>query len=100
MTNILLFGYFILECYYSRRSPAPSPSPTIVTTPPPQNISIRNVTTPITIASPEVLLQQSRDRLTQINSPMTRTEFLQRYGQSLFNRHKYRWDGAKRGERR
>lgn len=47
-----------------------------------------------------MLLLQSQERLRRINSPMTRSEFVRQYGRSAYEKTKWRWVGAKRGERR
>jgi hypothetical protein len=112
MTNILLPGNFLLGCFHFRRSPAPSPVPLSSTlhpsapsTPPPQAvpIAIPAVTTPTTTTSADLfpdLIQRSQERMTQINAPQTRTEFKRKFGQKVFDKYKWRWDGAGKGERR
>lgn len=45
-------------------------------------------------------LTRSQEHLRNIVQPMTRTEFRQTYGHRLYRQYEWRWNGARRGERR
>ena len=92
-----------------RRSPAPSPtlSPAPATTTSPTNPvstphppSSTVPTTPTNSFDVLSLRQRSQERMAQIEAPQTRMEFKRKYGQKLYDRYKWRWHGAGKGERR
>lgn len=110
MTNILLFGIFLLDSCRHHRSLAPSPVPTSAVTPSPQIISSpqtaptiirpQQIATPTPSAHVASFMARSAERRAQQQQKMTRSEFLKKYGQTSYNIWKWRWNGAKRGERR
>jgi hypothetical protein len=45
-------------------------------------------------------MARSEERQTRLQRPMTRTECIRIYGRQSYENWKWRWNGAKRGERR
>ena len=121
-----LFGIFYLGSHPFHRSPAPSISPpvnpgvlvlpsrqrqppdipsfTATLTPPPRPIPLPQtapVTQPVTPFSHITsLVARSEERQSRLHQPMTRIEFQRLYGRRAYESWKWRWNGAKRNERR
>ena len=80
-------------------SPSPSTSAPITITPAQPTTQVTTDSDPAATFVANYL-NRSRLRLQARDQPQTRTEFVRRYGKACYEKFKWRWDGAKRNERR
>jgi len=96
--GILIIGPCLQYC----RSSAPSPVPTISTS---QTAPASITPIPSRQLSPASshvanFMSRSVERQNLLQQPMTRSEYIQRFGRKSYNNCKWKWNGAARGERR